>query len=119
MKPLRWSQEKNDALRIARGISFECVVVAVESGGRRPSGFTKSLFLNVAVVWSLFQLWIASPIPYSMGWGVFNSTAQRAIHLAIATSNFAQLEYRHEIDNDTPAGRGNRNTRRARAHSGH
>ena len=33
MKPLRWSQEKNDALRIARGISFECVVVAVESGG--------------------------------------------------------------------------------------
>ncbi|MBK8324501.1 MAG: TRAP transporter permease [Betaproteobacteria bacterium] len=59
-------------------------VVAVESGGRRPSGLTKSLFLNVAVVWSLFQLWIASPIPYSLGWGVINSTGQRAIHLAVA-----------------------------------
>lgn len=59
-------------------------VVAVESGGRRPEGFTKSLFLNVAVVWSLFQLWIASPIPYSLGWGVINSTGQRAIHLAVA-----------------------------------
>ena len=59
-------------------------VVSVESGGRRPSGFTKSLFLNVAVVWSLFQLWIASPIPYSLGWGVINSTGQRAIHLAVA-----------------------------------
>jgi len=59
-------------------------VVAVESGGRRPEGFTKSLFLNLAVVWSIFQLWIASPLPYSLGWGVINSTGQRAIHLAIA-----------------------------------
>jgi galactonate dehydratase len=30
-------------------------------------------------------------------------TTAASIHLAIATSNFAQLEYRHEIDNDTPA----------------
>ena len=59
-------------------------VVAVESGGRRPEGFTKSLFLNLAVVWSIFQLWIASPLPYSLGWGVSNSTGRRAIHLAIA-----------------------------------
>lgn len=33
MKPFRWSSEKNDALRVARGISFESIVVAVESGG--------------------------------------------------------------------------------------
>ncbi len=55
-----------------------------ESGGRKPTGAVKSLFLNIAVVWSLFQLWIASPIPYSLGWGVINSTGQRAIHLAVA-----------------------------------
>ena len=33
MKPFRWSTEKNEALRAERGISFESVVVAVESGG--------------------------------------------------------------------------------------
>jgi uncharacterized DUF497 family protein len=32
MKPFRWNPEKNDALKSARGISFESVVVAVESG---------------------------------------------------------------------------------------
>src|SRR3990172_174118 len=33
MKPFRWSPEKNEALKKARGSSFESVVVAVESGG--------------------------------------------------------------------------------------
>ena len=33
MKPFRWSPEKSEALKVARGISFECIVVAVESGG--------------------------------------------------------------------------------------
>ena len=33
MKPYRWNAEKNELLKNARGISFEHVVVAVESGG--------------------------------------------------------------------------------------
>ena len=33
MKPFRWSPEKSEALKVARGVSFECIVVAVESGG--------------------------------------------------------------------------------------
>ena len=33
MKPFRWSPEKNEALKAERGISFESVVVAIESGG--------------------------------------------------------------------------------------
>jgi len=33
MKSFRWSQEKNEILRSDRGISFETIVVAVESGG--------------------------------------------------------------------------------------
>jgi len=33
MKPLRWSPEKNDALTEDRGVSFESVVVAIDSGG--------------------------------------------------------------------------------------
>ena len=33
MKPFRWGPEKNDALKVERGISFERIVVAIESGG--------------------------------------------------------------------------------------
>lgn len=33
MKPFRWSPEKNEALKADRGVSFESVVVAIETGG--------------------------------------------------------------------------------------
>ena len=33
MKPFRWNPEKNEALKAARGLSFESIAVAVESGG--------------------------------------------------------------------------------------
>lgn len=33
MKPFRWSAEKNETLRSDRGVSFESIVVAIESGG--------------------------------------------------------------------------------------
>ena len=32
MKPFRWNQEKNAALKEERGVSFESIVVAVEAG---------------------------------------------------------------------------------------
>jgi hypothetical protein len=33
VKPFRWSADKNEALKIGRGVSFEAIVVASESGG--------------------------------------------------------------------------------------
>lgn len=33
MKPFRWGPEENEAFKAERGISFEGVVVAIESGG--------------------------------------------------------------------------------------
>ena len=33
MKPFRWSPEKNETLRVERGISFEGIVVSIEAGG--------------------------------------------------------------------------------------
>ncbi len=33
MKPFRWNPEKNEALSASRGVSFETIVVAVESDG--------------------------------------------------------------------------------------
>lgn len=32
MKPFRWSPEKNDLLKAERGVSFESIVVSIESG---------------------------------------------------------------------------------------
>jgi hypothetical protein len=32
MKPFRWSSAKNEILQLQRGVSFEAVVVAIESG---------------------------------------------------------------------------------------
>lgn len=55
-----------------------------DSGARRVTGFAGKFLLGVAVAWSLFQLWIASPLPFTFGTLVFNSTESRAIHLAFA-----------------------------------
>ncbi len=33
MKPFRWNPKKGDILKVERGISFEAIVVAIESGG--------------------------------------------------------------------------------------
>ena len=35
MKPFRWDPEKNERLKVARGISFEEIVLAVEEDGLR------------------------------------------------------------------------------------
>jgi len=53
-------------------------------GGRRPGRTVATLILVVCVAWSLFQLWIASPLPFALGVGVLNDTQSRAIHLAFA-----------------------------------
>ena len=33
MKPFRWDPEKNERLKVARDISFEGIVLAIEAGG--------------------------------------------------------------------------------------
>lgn len=33
MKPFRWAAEKNEVLKSGRGVSFESIVVAIESDG--------------------------------------------------------------------------------------
>ncbi len=60
------------------------LVASSDTGGRSPAGAVGSFMVVTALVWSLFQLWIASPIPFMVGWGVFNDTEARSIHLAFA-----------------------------------
>lgn len=55
-----------------------------DAGGRDAGPLVNRLILVVAVAWSLFQLWIASPLPFSLGVFLLNDTESRAIHLAFA-----------------------------------
>ena len=59
-------------------------LIAKDVGGRIPEGAMAKLIAALALLWSLFQLWIASPLPFMLRVGVFNNTEARAIHLAFA-----------------------------------
>ncbi|PKM04769.1 MAG: C4-dicarboxylate ABC transporter [Gammaproteobacteria bacterium HGW-Gammaproteobacteria-6] len=63
---------------------LEDLIATSDTGARKPEGLTGKLLLSIAAIWSLFQLWIASPLPFMVGFGVFNATEARSIHLAFA-----------------------------------
>ncbi|MGO2393103.1 MULTISPECIES: TRAP transporter permease [unclassified Halomonas] len=63
---------------------LEDMVASSDSGARKPAGVPGKLLVSIAAIWSLFQLWIASPLPYMVGVGIFNATESRSIHLAFA-----------------------------------
>jgi len=65
-------------------IDVEKFVADNDTGARNPGPVMKRFLLLVALAWSLFQLWIASPLPFSTGVLVFNDTETRAIHLGFA-----------------------------------
>lgn len=60
------------------------LVASSDTGGRAADGPIGKFILLVALAWSLFQLWFASPFPFMVGFGVFNDTEARSIHLAFA-----------------------------------
>ena len=60
------------------------LVDEADLGGRTPTGLAARLIFAVAVAWSLFQLWFASPLPFVFNIGILNDTQARAIHLAFA-----------------------------------
>ncbi|PSF04668.1 C4-dicarboxylate ABC transporter [Marinobacter fuscus] len=59
-------------------------LLQTETGGRALTGPAAVILFIVPVCWSLFQLWIASPLPFTLNFGIFNSTEARSIHLAFA-----------------------------------
>ena len=60
------------------------LVTAVDMGGRKPTGLTARLMMLIALSWSLFQLWYASPLPYIFNFGIITDGIARSIHLAFA-----------------------------------
>ena len=59
------------------------LVADADTGGRAAGGIGGKLVFAVAVAWSLFQLWYASPFPFDFGWAILNDTEARSLHLAI------------------------------------
>jgi TRAP transporter 4TM/12TM fusion protein len=59
-----------------------------EDGGSRRNLTSWNLKLvgGLAVLWSLFQLWYASPLPFIFDFGIFIDVPARAIHLAFGMS---------------------------------
>jgi TRAP transporter 4TM/12TM fusion protein len=65
-------------------VDLEQLVAEADTGGRKPAGIAARILLWVAIAWSLFQLWYASPLPFVLGIGVLNDTEARSIHLGLA-----------------------------------
>ena len=59
-------------------------LIAQDTGARLPEGYMAKVMAGLALLWSSFQLWIASPLPFIFGFGVFNDTQTRSIHLTFA-----------------------------------
>ena len=76
--------DNNTSAKSMSDEDLQDLVASSDTGARAPGGIAEKIILWVAAIWSLFQLWIASPIPFMLGIGVFNDTEARSIHLAFA-----------------------------------
>ena len=79
------SDEKAQSARLSAD-ELQDLVASTDTGARDPVGAVGRLLAGVALVWSLFQLWIASPLPFLVTdiVPVLNDTETRSIHLAFA-----------------------------------
>ena len=48
------------------------------------TGLHLKIVASIAIIWSLFQLWYASPFPFIFNFGMFKGLPARAIHLGFA-----------------------------------
>ncbi|MCP4286535.1 MAG: TRAP transporter permease [Gammaproteobacteria bacterium] len=76
--------EENKQQESISDAELQEMVAKTDSGARNPKGVPGKLLFGIPLGWSLFQLWYASPLPFTVGFGVFNDTEARSIHLAFA-----------------------------------
>ncbi len=80
---------EKSASHITEEIDLDELIAENDTGARSPEGIEGKLIAGVALVWSLFHIYIASNIPFVLtnltGLNfTFNSDESRAIHLAFA-----------------------------------
>ncbi|MDX1401885.1 MAG: TRAP transporter permease, partial [Kiloniellales bacterium] len=81
------AEAKNPESRVPQSdAELEEFVASVDTGGRKVGGSIGLGLALVALAWSLFQLWISSPLPFLLIKYVplLNDTHTRSIHLAFA-----------------------------------
>lgn len=64
--------------------ALERLVAEADTGGRTPGKHARRALFLIAIAWSLFQLWYASPLPFALNFLILNDTQARAIHLGMA-----------------------------------
>ncbi len=62
--------------------SLEATLEDIEYAGRKLNPRLAVFVGAIAGIWSLFQLWIASPLPFMFGFGIIVGVPARGIHLA-------------------------------------
>ncbi|MEM1288211.1 MAG: TRAP transporter permease [Pseudomonadota bacterium] len=55
-----------------------------DTGARNPSGSARKIILGLALLWPIYQIYIASPLPFMTGFLLIDDSQQRSIHLAFA-----------------------------------
>ena len=81
------SQDSTTENRQMSDDELQDLVASTDSGARNPIGPVGKFIAGVALFWAVFQLWIASPLPYTAIGRiipVLNDTQTRSLHLAIA-----------------------------------
>ncbi len=63
------------------GIDVLSLVEAADLGGRKPTGPARQALAITCIVWSLLQLWYASPFPFTFNTFILNDTEMRSLHL--------------------------------------
>ncbi len=58
------------------------VLEDIEYTGRQVRPTVAIVISAICVLWSLFQLWIASPLPFTFGVGIIDGVPARGVHLA-------------------------------------
>lgn len=59
-------------------------LVNSETGSRQLDGLLGRCVVALLILWSVFQLWYASPLPFMFNFGVFNEDQAKFIHLSFA-----------------------------------
>ncbi len=64
---------------------LEYLIIENDSGARNPvSPISASILFLSAIFWVVFQLWVASPLPFYFNIGILNDSEVRYIHLSFA-----------------------------------
>ncbi|MDP4795566.1 MAG: C4-dicarboxylate ABC transporter, partial [Rhodospirillales bacterium] len=67
-------------------VDLQELVAASDTGGRNPVGWVGKFLTIIAISWSVYQLWIASPLPYIFAdiIPIPNNSQTRPTHLSFA-----------------------------------